>query len=107
MHGLCVYMPLVIMPREGGHGIYNMHNNLSACCAHKKARQADESKQVLTQKNGASPLPCCDQESNPGHWVNSLVCQPVGHIAPSPHPCPPKHELFPSVPLLYVHRKAR
>ena len=42
-----------------GHGILNMCNDLSACCAHKGETGNDESEQVNseTQKNG--PASCC------------------------------------------------
>ena len=40
---------------KGGHGPFTMHNNLCVSCAQKGEAAAEESAQVLTQKNWKSP----------------------------------------------------
>ena len=40
--------------------VFKVHNNLSVCCAHSGKTDADESAQVLTQKNWKMALLALD-----------------------------------------------
>ena len=47
---------LVLLLLKGGDGIFNVRNDLCACCAHEGETGTDESAQVLTQKNSKTAL---------------------------------------------------
>ena len=58
---ICVFschQPLGLLLSNGGHGIFNMHNNLHECYAHEGRTGNDKSAQLLTWKNGGKKRAC-------------------------------------------------
>ena len=48
---------------KGGHGTFNVCNNLSVCCAHESKAGTDKSAHMLTRKNFKIPHPGDKRES--------------------------------------------
>ena len=51
---ICVFprhQPLRLLLLKGGHGIFNVRNDLRACCTHESETGTNESAQVLTRRN--------------------------------------------------------
>ena len=61
--GLECGSPKVIL--KGGHGVFNMCNDLIACCAH----ESNKGNVVLTQNIQNGTLCCHVQQWNLGHWT--------------------------------------
>ena len=58
---------------RNGHGIFNVRNGLSVCCASEGVRSTEESAHVLTRKGQRDPSPFLDLEWNPGLGGVTLI----------------------------------
>ena len=64
-------------PSKDGRGMFDVRNDLSACCACEGETGTDKSVKLSTWRNPpqkSSPPPCCVRGSNLGHWIYSLAC---------------------------------
>ena len=73
------HRPLGLLLSKGGHGIFNVRNDGSACCAHEGETGTDESVQVLTQKDRKGH-PAATRSRTLATTIHSPVPKPTGPV---------------------------
>lgn len=82
LHYLFVSMLIALRPALIEHGLFNVHNDLSACCAQKGEAGTDESAQGLTWKNSEIPHLAMTRNQT---LATGFTAQRIRKLATNPH----------------------